>query len=163
MRKRWQELHDKLSEIASQVDQLDRRAEKVETILMVREPGSVAAADAYEGLRKQVVTAVSERLTHLAQLVELDAVLAAGASAETVVKMASGWAEQASLAKITDPGHRDSDLLFDLVEDLGGPLEVLQPAYVDAITGRVIRRGQARRGLAVADEPDDAEVPEVTT
>jgi hypothetical protein len=154
MRNRWRELHQQLSEIAGLLDRLDRRVEKVETIVMVREPGSVAAADAYEGLRKQVVTAVTERLAHLAQLVQLDAALASGASTDAVARLVAGWVEQASLAKITDPERPDSDLLFEMVADLGGPLEVLEPAYVDTATGRAIRRGQVRRGQPAADQED---------
>lgn len=157
MRKRWRQLQATLDSVSQHLDQLERRAEKMETILMVREPSSAAAADAYEGLRKQVVTAVTERLSHLAQLVQLDAALAHGADAEYLTKVVSGWLEQASLARVADPAHPDQDLLFELVEDLGGPVEVLEPAYVDAVTRRVIRQGRARRAARPAPPgPDPA-------
>jgi hypothetical protein len=145
MTKRWRELREAIDRIARQLDLLDRRAEKMEVILMVREPSSGAAAEAYEGLRKQVVTAVTERLAHLSQLVQLDAALSAGSSTESVAKLVRGWLEQASLAQVGDPNHPDRHMLFEMLEDLGGDVQVLEPAYVDTVTGRVIRRGSARR------------------
>jgi len=145
MSKRWHQLQETLGDVAGRLDQLERRAEKMETILMVREPSSTVAADAYEGLRKQVVTAVADRLAHLAQLVQLDAALSRGADAGSLAKVVAGWVEQASLARVTDPGAADGDLLFALVEDLGGPAELVEPAYVDTVTGRVIRQGKIRK------------------
>jgi hypothetical protein len=166
MRKRWRQLQATLDQVSQHLDQLERRAEKMETILMVREPATSAAADAYDGLRKQVVTAVTERLAHLAQLVQFDTALAHGADRDYLTRTASAWLEQASLARVCD-ARTDQDLLFELVEDLGGPLEVLEPAYVDLVTGRVIRPGQARRGARPAAPAQtggelDAERPQAT-
>lgn len=155
MRKRWRQLQATLDRIDQHLDQLERRAEKMETILLVREPATPVAADAYEGLRKQVVSAVTARLAHLAQLVQLDAALAHGADRDHIARTVNGWLEQAALARVTDTTRSDQDLLFELVEDLGGPVEVLEPAYVDLVTGRVIRPGQARRTGA----PGTAEPP----
>ena len=165
MTKRWRELQASLDRVGQHLDQLDRRAEKMETILMVREPSAPVAADAYEGLRKQVVTAVTARLTHLAQLVQLDAALAHGADRDYIARTVSGLLEQASLARVTDTNRADQDLLFELVEDLGGPVEVLEPAYVDLASGRVIRPGQARRAAspATAAARQDAEQQKATT
>jgi hypothetical protein len=134
-----------LDRLRRSLDLLERRAEKMETILMVREPSSVAAAEAYDGLRKQVVNAVSTRQAHLVQLVQLDAALAAGADADSLRKLVDGWFEQSALVRVTDPDGPHRDALFDLVGDEGGPFEVLEPAYVDTTTGRPIRLGRARR------------------
>lgn len=124
---------------------------------MVREPSSQVAADAYDGLRKQVVSAVSARQSHLAQLVQLDAALSGNADRETLVTFAAAWFEQASLLRVLDADHPDLDVLFETVEDLGGPVQILAPAYVDAVTGRLIRTGRLRRGpvpqRTVAGEP----------
>lgn len=154
--KRWRELREVVDRIAGQLDQLDRRAEKMEVVLMVREPAAGVAAEAYDGLRKQVVAAMTERMAHLQQLVQLDAALTAGTSADVVVKLVRGFADQASLSRVSDAEHPDRNMLFELVEDLGGRAEVLEPAYVDTITGRVIRRGTMRRAAppAPADRPD---------
>lgn len=65
------------------------------------------------------------------------------------------FADQAALERVTNADHPDRDLLFDMVEDLGGNYEVLEAAYIDAKTGRVIRRGSIR-GSASA-KPTEAE------
>jgi hypothetical protein len=159
MMRRWRELLGAVGRMSAQLDHLDRRAEKMEVILMVREPSTAVAAEAYDGLRKQVVTAVTERMAHLAQLVQLDTALTAGADAESVGKLVRGFLEQASLDRVTDPDQPERDLLFEMLEDLGGQHEVLEPAYVDAITGRVIRRGTMRRAGQPDRRPDDPADP----
>lgn len=141
---RWQELREVVDRISGQLDQLDRRAEKMEVILMVREPTVGAAAEAYDGLRKQVIAAVGDRTAHLKQLAQLDAALAAGAGADAAAKLVRDFADQAALERVTNAEHPDRNLLFEIVEDLGGDYEVLEAAYVDAKTGRVIRRGSMR-------------------
>lgn len=148
-----QQLQETLDRVCGLLDQLERRTEKMETILMVREPSSMAAADAYEGLRKQVVSTSTERLTHLAQLVQLNSALSHGTDADTLGRMVRDWTEQASVLEITDPVAPNSDLMFVMVEDLGGPIQVLEPAYVDGVTGRVIRQGKICRtdGARVAE------------
>ncbi len=103
--KRWRELREAVDRITGQLDQLDRRAEKMEVILMVREPTAGVAAEAYDGLRKQVVAAMTERMAHLQQLVQLDAALTAGADADVIGKLVRGFADQASLGRVTDAEH----------------------------------------------------------
>jgi hypothetical protein len=156
---RWTELGAVMGDIQRTLDQLERRAEKMETILMIREPSSTAAGEAYEGLRKQVVSAVSERLTHLAQLVQLDSALAHGADHRVLRDLVGSWLEQASLVRIRDPEHPQRDTVYELVEDAGGPFEVVDPAYVDAVTNRVIRLGRARRAPLPEPEPEPEPEP----
>jgi len=141
--------HNEVSSVLERMhrtlDQLERRAERMETILLVREPTSMVAADAYEGLRKQVVSAVSERHGHLSQLVEIDHALRHGADPIVLRSFVDAWFEQANLLRISDPAGPDADLAFELIEDGDGPLEVVEPAYADGTTGRLVRRGRVRR------------------
>jgi hypothetical protein len=151
-------LFEKLTDISKTLDLLDRRVEKMEIVIMVREPSSTAAADAYDGLRKQVVNAVSERLNHLSQLVQLDVALNHAVDPDQLTKLVNSWFEQAALIRVDDPQHPQRDALFELVADQGGAYEVLQPAYLDTLTGRVIRLGRARRSPVVDPEPVDTGV-----
>jgi hypothetical protein len=144
--RRWTALQAALETLQESITTIDHRVEKMEVVLMVREPSSSIAADAYDGLRKQVIGAVSERLHHLAQLVQLDSALTHGADREVLHKMLDDWCEQASLLRITEVTEADlGNRLFELVEDGGGALRVVEPAYVDGINNRVIRPGRARR------------------
>jgi len=146
------QLQEALEDLADAFEKMDRRAERMETILMVREPGSTAAADAYDGLRKQVVSAITERLAHLSQLVQFDAAIRNGAGADVLGKMVAGWCESAGLMIVNsaDSAPADVDILFELVEDRGGPLEVIEPAYVDTASSRIIRHGRSIRRSPVA-------------
>jgi hypothetical protein len=154
-RRRWARLERTLDEIGGRLDLLERHHDHVKTILMVQNPGSQVAADAYDGLRKQVVSAMSERLAHLTQLVQIDAALAQRAAPDVLAKLVDGWVEQAHLVKVTDPGHPDTDLIFEVVEDGGGETVVVAPAYLDGTSGRVIRQGRVRRLPAGRDRGTD--------
>jgi len=150
------------------LDLLERRADTMQTILMIREPTSVTAGEAYEGLRKQVVNAVSERLSHLSQLVQLDAALAHGADGKVLAQLVDGWFEQAGLQRVDDFDHPNRDVLFELVENGDGPIDIIDPAYVDGVSGRLIRQGRARRialpapALPAQDLPALAEADELS-
>lgn len=138
--------------------QIERRLDKMETVLIIREPSSTVAAEAYDGLRKQVITALSERQAHITQLVQFAAALDAGADLARLSSMVSGWLESANVIATSDPGAPDADILFQTVEDLGGPVEVLAPAYIDTSVNRVIRQGRIRRtapvgGVVVSEVP----------
>jgi hypothetical protein len=136
--------------------QIERRLDKMETVLIIREPSSTVAADAYDGLRKQVVTALSERQAHVTQLVQFASAIEAGAELSTLTAMVRGWLESANVLTMADCRTTDADVLFQVVEDLGGPVEVLSPAYIDSTSGRVIRQGRIRR---TAPEPSDSVAP----
>lgn len=143
------------------VDTLDRRLELIQTVLMIREPSSTVAADAYDGLRKQIVGSVQERMAHLSQLVQLAAAVEAGADSATLRSLIDGWMESAGLVRFTDQSSPEFDRLYEVVEDLGGEMIIIEPAYVDAITGRPIRLGRGRRAARTAGSasaaPPDAE------
>lgn len=139
--------------------QIERRLDKMETVLIIREPSSSVAADAYDGLRKQIVTALSERQAHVTQLVQLASAIEAGADLPTMRSMTQGWLDSANVITTADCQTADADVLFQLVEDLGGQVEVLTPAYVDGGTGRVIRQGRTRRLAPPVGTPDPPTTP----
>jgi hypothetical protein len=134
-------------------EQIERRLDKMETVLIIREPSSTVAAEAYDGLRKQIITALSERQAHVTQLVQFAAALDSGADLPTLSSMVAGWLESANVIATSDPHTPDADILFQMVEDLGGPVDVLAPAYVDTATNRVIRQGRIRKAAPGAGEP----------
>lgn len=158
---RGKHLGDQLMLIHRLVDKLDRSVERIEIVTVVREPASALSADAYNGLRKQVIAAAGERSAHLYQLAQFDAALRAGATSEELATLVREWMGQASLDVVDDPGLEDG---FELI----GPYDatsrvVLSPAYVDRVTRRVVRAGVARRVAVAAPEralePDPDPVP----
>jgi hypothetical protein len=151
-----------IRDLTERFDQIERRSDRMELILTLKDPGSTAAADAYDGLRKQVIAAATDRLAHLTQLVQFDAAIRNRASLEVLSSMAQGWLDSSGLATVTDPDHEQHDLIFEVVENLEGAPEVLEPAYVDTQSNRVIRRGRIRYGAPVPlDPPGEIAEPDI--
>ncbi len=132
-----------LAAVERLVDKLDRRLEKIELVTVVREPATGLAADAYNGLRKQVIAAVTERSAHLHQLARFDTAVRGEASTEHLRALVGEWLAQAEVEVISDPQLEDA---FQFVGEAdGGEVQVVRPAYVDRATGRVIQSGIAER------------------
>lgn len=142
-RRQVAELADRLGHVEQLLDKVDRSIERIEIVTVVREPASALSADAYNGLRKQVAAAAGERMAHLSQLAQFDAALRAGASADELAVLCREWMGQAALEVVVDPWLDDA---FEVVGpgDATGRL-VVRPAYVDRVTGRVVRSGVAER------------------
>src|SRR5262249_25152720 len=87
-----------LEDLARLVDKSDRSVERIELVTVVREPNTSISADAYNGLRKQVIAAAGERTAHLHQLAQFDAALRSDATLETLQALVAEWLEQASVA-----------------------------------------------------------------
>ena len=119
---------------------MERQIDRIHTALIVRDPGTTLSADAYEGLRKQVIASASSRLQHVAQLAEFDVALRRGASAEDLAALIDQWLGQAGIERVEDPsvqGAWETDAI-------GHAAEVEIPAYVDGVTGRLVRQGRLR-------------------
>src|SRR5579859_5223457 len=106
--RRLDELSDRLARIEELVDRIDRRVEKVEMVTLIREPNSGLAADAYNGLRKQVIAAVGERNAHLHQLAQFDAALRKGATEADLHALVRGWLAQSGIQVLADPELKEA-------------------------------------------------------
>ncbi|MDO8147508.1 hypothetical protein Q6350_03600 [Isoptericola sp. b515] len=144
-------------EAGRRLEAVDRRLEMIYTALVVRDPGTHLSADAYEGLRKQVIASATDRLRHVAQLAEFDLALARGADADDLRALVSQWLSQAGVARVDDPELRDAFEPFHLD---GSSAEVDLPGYVDTNTGRVVKQGRLRR---VSTQDAAATEPAVTS
>jgi hypothetical protein len=154
-RRRLEALEARLKTIEQLVDKIDRSLERIEIITVVREPNTALAADAYNGLRKQVIAAVGERTSHLHQLAKFDGALRTDADLDGLRSLVREWMSQASLEVVEDPS-------VDAFERVGpedaASTRVLRPAYVDAITGRVVQGGLVER-VAEASSPTPDQAP----
>lgn len=112
------------------------------TALVVRDPGTSVAADAYDGLRKQVIAASTSRQAHAVQLAELDVALRRRATVSDLERLSYQWLRQAGIATVTDPDLRP---YFESSSLPRGEAEVELPAYVIEATGQVVRQGRLRR------------------
>jgi hypothetical protein len=142
-----------MQEIADRLLRLEHEAELLRTVFVVKEPNTSIAAEAYEGLRRQVAAAAAERRSHLVQLAAMASAVGRATSVDDLRPQVREWMAQADVTELNGvpPGAH----VQDLFEDLGGEglagadaIEVVEPAYVDAKTGAVVRLGRARRVIA---------------
>lgn len=148
-----------LEDLIERIKGLEHQAELIKTVLMVKEPSSIAAAEAYEGLRKQVVASAAERRSHLAQLVAMSVAVSRATSVQDLAAMLDEWMAQAGIVRLNQvpEGWSAADLFEDIGgEGLAGPLELVEPAYVEQHTGALLRLGRAR---CAAPAPEGAEAP----
>lgn len=119
--------------------------QRLDAAVVVRDLGSTRAADAYEGLRKQIIQSGKSHRTHTAHLLSLADSLERGADMELIRDRVSDFMEELGLKRIYDTG--DSEL-FELKEGEGSGLECIEPAIVEQLAdGKryVVRQGIARR------------------
>jgi hypothetical protein len=156
------DLTDRLASIQRLVDKLDRSVERIEIVTVVREPNTALAADAYNGLRKQVIAAASERNAHLYQLTQFDAALRGGATPEELGALVREWMGQASVEVVEDVGLEGAFQFVGPADATG--CRIKSPAYVDRVTNRVVRAGVAERLAEMAAVPapePPSEAPEL--
>lgn len=133
--------------------ELEHKLDLIYTALVVRDPGTSMAAEAFEGLRKQVIAGATARNAHVAQLAEFDVALRRGASADDLLKLTAQWLDQAGVARIDDPTRREA---FESTVAPGASVEVEIPAYVNTVTGQLVRQGRLRERKIPAIEPSPA-------
>lgn len=147
-----------LEELARRMEAIERDLAKVETAIIVREPTTPLAAEAFDGLRKQVLASSRSSNTHLAQLIEFDRSLRADAQIADLRMLVDGWLRQVGVRVLFEPVSQE---LFDLHGE-GERVEVQTPAYViDSGDGtqRVLQPGVALRydnNASLAQEQPDS-------
>jgi hypothetical protein len=131
----------RLQSVEQAVDRISRSIEKIEVATIVREPSSALAADAYDGLRRQLAAAATERTAHLHQLAVFARAVDDGL-APKLADVVGEWLAQARLVRWADPSD---DRYYEILGGDGPGLRVLRHALVDEVTGRPILMGQAER------------------
>jgi hypothetical protein len=136
-----------IRDLLDRVKGLEHEAELMRTVLVVKEPGTVQAAQTFDGLRKQILASAAERRSHLAQLVAMSVAVSRASSVADLVPQVQDWMAQAGVTEVREVprGVDPMDLFEDLCgKGLHGVLEIVEPAYVDAETGALLRLGRAR-------------------
>ncbi|HAM24816.1 MAG TPA: hypothetical protein DHW34_05235 [Actinobacteria bacterium] len=151
---------ERQSRIEKDLRTLQSDVSKLTAALVVREPATATAAEAYDGLRKAVMAGPQARRQMLVQLVELTDFAERNISIVEMRQILDEQRKRAGLVDITDGGTYPE--LFEIVEGSGELISVRRPAWVDEQTGQVIQRG-----TAVAEpkpiEPEAMPVPESET
>jgi hypothetical protein len=141
------EILEKIAALETQMNQLQHEAEMSRTVLMVKEPDAVRAAEAYEGLRKQVIASSTSRRMHLTQLAQMAVAVSRAATVNDLRGIVAQWLEQAAVVALDEvpEGFRAQDLFESIDGARPASIEgmvVIEPAYVDAQNSVILRTGR---------------------
>lgn len=127
------------------LDRIEELLVRLDAALVVREPGSARAAEAYDGLRKQVNQASKNRRAHVAHLLALSDSIRRGADRELVSKRVEEFLLELGVSRSDSTENPD---WFEIEAGEGRGLEVTEPAVIETTddgTRSVVRLGKARR------------------
>jgi hypothetical protein len=135
--------------------------QRLEAAVVVRDPGNAHSADAYDGLRKQIIQSGKNHRTHLAHLISLSDSLQRGADIALITDRVNDFLTELGVMRISDTNFVD---LFEVVEGEGSALECIEPAVVEKLDNQVmvpIKLGKARRvpGPELLEETSQEVVP----
>ena len=89
--------------IEEKLGQVTEHLARLDAMLIVREPNTVHAAEAYEGLRKSVQFASQQQRIHISTLIGLLEDLDAGATLESVRLRIQDRLSESGVLEVTDP------------------------------------------------------------
>ncbi|WP_240657650.1 hypothetical protein [Streptomyces populi] len=159
MKRRWSKRADETAgTVGTGVPETPHQPDPIDAMTVIkgvaaRVPDALAAAGAEDvpaagaltaAVRRAVLDEFRTRAQFAGRLAEIDALLwsRAGDSRETVEGAMTAHLRELRLLRVTEPEESDR---FVVTEGEGDAFELLSPAYVDELTGKVILAGQLRR------------------
>ncbi|SNT42633.1 hypothetical protein SAMN05216276_10429 [Streptosporangium subroseum] len=95
-------------------------------------------------LRQAVLESFQSRKLHLAQLAELDCYLKESNGSESMKMLANEWLTVAGLQRVDSPVDHPEYFTITNEPTDGYFIDIVQSAYLDSLTGRVVRNGRLR-------------------
>jgi hypothetical protein len=159
------EVVNALQELSSRLERLESASELIKTVLMLRDPEALQAAAAYDGLRKQIVAAVAERRSHVAQLTAMAVAVSRGTDIADLRPQVKEWLRQSGVSELWEvPDGQPTRHYFEAVDGAGqdgaGPVTVIEPAYIDLQTSVLVRMGRVGNETQSAPTVDTDILPE---
>jgi hypothetical protein len=136
-------------DLARRLETLNERLRTIEVATLVSGPSNPVVAEAYDGLRKQVIVSASSRRAHLTQLATFADAVESGATNEELSNLVREWMRQHGLRLVVPIERPD---VYDIKGD-GTLLKVIRAGYVDEQTGAIVALGQAIASTAPTIEP----------
>ena len=128
-----------------QLTRIELILQKIDTALIVRDPGSARSSEAFDGLRKIMIQAGTSHRAHAAHLLSLSDSLDRGASVDLIRDRVNEYLLELGITRSTDIGNMD---FFEVLPGEGDTLVCEIPAVVQRLSdGRIVlvRPGKARR------------------
>jgi hypothetical protein len=136
-----------------QLNRIEVLLQRLDSAVVVRDPGSARAAEAFDGLRKSVIQASKSHRIHVAHLIALDESIRSGGTIELVHLRVGEYLRELGIERLADAGHPEA---FDIVGDGEGDIEVLEAAIIERTDdGRVsvLKVGKAKRTVRPVSTP----------
>ena len=132
--------------------------ERLDSAVVVKDPGSARSADAFEGLRRTIIQNAKSHRVHVAHLIALDESIWSGATIELIRFRVAEYLRELGVERLEDSSVPEA---FDIVGDGQGEFEVLEPAIIERGEDgnfSILKVGKARRTASVVSfttEPHD--------
>ena len=139
----------------SQLSRIENLLQRLDAAVVVRDPGSVRAAEMYEGLRKQIIQSGKNHRMHLSHLIALQDSIERGADIDLIRDRVNDYLNELGIQKTSDTTHIDS---FEVIEGEGSNFECIEPAIIELLEDGSIRThqlGKARRAPGPIVEPSE--------
>lgn len=123
-------LEKELMVLRQELARANEKLERLDALLIARDPGNAASAHAYDGLRRQLATLASERRQHLVHLARISAALDAGVDKQGLSDLVVELRNDVGLQVTTDA--QSTPEAFDRSSEFADPKQysVLYPAYI---------------------------------
>ena len=129
----------------AQLLRIESLLNRLDSAVVVRDPGNTRSAEAYDGLRKQITQSGKNHRTHMAHLLSLSDSLERGADIDLIRDRVNDFMNEIGLQRTTDTSMEH---VFEIVEGEGSGLECIEPAVIELLDGGTyapVRLGKARR------------------
>ena len=129
----------------AQLLRIESLLNRLDSAVVVRDPGNTRSAEAYDGLRKQITQSGKNHRTHMAHLLSLSDSLERGADINLIRDRVNDFMNEIGLQRTTDISMEH---VFEIVEGEGSGLECIEPAVIELLDGGTyapVRLGKARR------------------
>ena len=116
-----------------QLHQIEFLLQRLDAAVVVRDPGNARSAEAYEGLRKQIIRSSTNHRVHIAHLLSLSDSLGRGADIELIRDRVNDFLAELGVNYFTDYSYPE---LFEVVETVQGEhdgFEVLEAAVAEQL------------------------------
>lgn len=127
------------------LENLEILLQRLEAAVVVRDPGNAHSADAYDGLRKQIIQSGKNHRIHVAHLISLSDSLQRGADIDLITDRVNDFLSELGIMRMSNTDFVD---LFEVIEGEGSALECIEPAIVEKLDNQTVvpvRLGKARR------------------
>jgi hypothetical protein len=130
---------------SERLESIEILLQRLEAAVVVRDLGNAHSADAYDGLRKQIIQSGKNHRMHVAHLLSLADSMERGADLQLVRDRVNDFLNELGVERFSDISLVE---LFEVTEGEGSALECIEPAIIEKLdNGGIspIRLGKARR------------------